>query len=173
LQVRNQTARKILKNIDKLIEVGIREGRCRDQLIISLQHFTSAMEILILHRKLTEDEINSFQDHIDDFFEIWVELFGEEGLSNYIHLLAAGHIAYFMEKYNCLYLYSQQGWEALNNTIQAYIHHNSQRGGKGSGQRAGEKSFIFPLVRYILRDLLWKTGDADRFFVNLEENYIL
>ena len=52
------------------------------------------MEILILHQKLTEDEINLFQDHIDDFFKIWVELFGEEGLSNYIHLLAAGHISW-------------------------------------------------------------------------------
>ena len=35
--------------------------------------------------------------------------------------------------------------------------------------RAGERSFIFPLVRYMLRDLLWKTGDADKFFIDLEE----
>ena len=127
----------------------------------------------MVHRKVTAEEIDLFQDHIDDFFDIWVQLFGREGLSNYFHLLGAGHIAYFLEKYDCLYLYSQQGWEALNNTIQAYIHHSSQQGGKGSGQRAGEKSFIFPLVHYILRDLLWKTGDADEFFINLEENNLL
>ena len=105
------------------------------------------MEILLQHRALSVEEKESFQDHIDDFFEIWLEIFGYEGMSNYIHLLSSRHILYFLEKYHCLYLYSQQGWEALNNTIQAYIHQNSQRGGYGSGQNKGEKSYIYPLVR--------------------------
>jgi hypothetical protein len=104
---------------------------------------------------------------MDDFFELWIELFADKGLSNYIHLLGSGHILYFLNKYDCLYMYSQQGWEALNNTVQAFIHQNSSRGGYGSGQNGG-KSLIYPLVRYILRDLLWKTGEADSFFTQLE-----
>ena len=47
------------------------------------------------------------------------------------------------------------------------------KGGKGSGQKKGEKSYIFPLVRYILRDLLWKTGDGDRFFNDLEQGNLI
>jgi hypothetical protein len=173
VQVRNQTARKIVQNIDKIIEVGVTEESTRSKIIIALQHYANAMELLLLHRALDEEEKDLFQDNIDDFFELWLEVFGAQGMSNYIHLLGSGHILYFLRRYNCLYLYSQQGWEALNNTIQAYIHQNSQRGGKGSGQRKGEKSYIFPLVRYILRDLLWKTGDGDRFFNDLEQRCLI
>jgi len=75
---------------------------------------------------------------------------------------------YFMKKYGCLYLYSQQGWESLNNTIQTFIHQSSQRGGFGSGE-GKRKSYIYPLVRMIKRDLLWKTYEADKFFIHLEE----
>ncbi len=168
IQVRNQVGRRIVSKIDKIIEEVVEDISIRSKLIVALQYYSNAMELLLLHRALDEKEKNQFQDYIDDFFEIWISIFGIDGMSNYIHLLGSGHILYFLEKYDCLYLYSQQGWEALNNTIQAYIHQNSQRGGRGSGQRKGEKSYIFPLVRYIMRDLLWKTGHGDRFFEDLE-----
>ncbi len=169
VQVRNQTGRKIISRVDKLIEAAIQEEATRAKLIRALQYFTTAMQVLTRHRNLTPEEKEFVQANFDDYFELWVEIFGRDGQSNYIHMIGSGHIEYFLDKYDCLYLYSQQGWEALNNTIQAFIHQNSQRGGKGSGLRAGERSFIFPLVRYMLRDLLWKTGDADKFFIDLEE----
>jgi hypothetical protein len=83
-------------------------------------------------------------------------------------MLGSGHIHNFLRKYGCLYLYSQQGWEALNNTIQTFIHQSSQRGGFGSGDGT-RKSYIFPLVRMIIRDLLWKTYKADTFFTKVEQ----
>ena len=141
---------KIVKHIDIIIEESVTDEAIRSKLIVALQHYAHAMELLLLHRNLQEEEKELFQDLIDDFFELWLEIFGQDGMSNYIHLLGSGHILYFLNKYGCLYIYSQQGWEALNNVIQAYIHQNSQRGGKGSGQKKGEKSYIFPLVRYIL-----------------------
>jgi hypothetical protein len=64
-------------------------------------------------------------------------------------------------------MYSQQGWEDLKNRCQAFLLHNSSRGGYESGEGKG-KSYTFPFIRYILRDLLWKTGDADKFFTALE-----
>jgi hypothetical protein len=85
----------------------------------------------------------------------------------HLHMLGSGHLLYFIKQYGCLYLFSQQGWESLNNRIQTFIHQNTQRGGYESGEDGG-KSCIFPLVRYILRDLLWKTYEADRFFLDLE-----
>ncbi len=39
---------------------------------------------------------------------------GKEGVTNYIHMLASGHIKYYMTVYWNLYKYSQQGWESLN-----------------------------------------------------------
>jgi len=86
---------------------------------------------------------------------------------NYIHLLGAGHILYFLQKYKCLYINSQQGWESMNSICTGYILQNSSRGEKGSGEN-GSKSYIYPLIRYLVRDLLWKTGEADRFFIEQE-----
>jgi hypothetical protein len=169
IQVRNNISRCIINQIDTIIEEALPpEHSARAQLIIALTNYKSAMKLLTLHRELTDEEINQFQDLVDDFFATWIDVFGEEGVTNYIHMLASGHIAYFLKKYGCLYLYSQQGWEALNSTIQTFIMQNSQRGGHGSGEN-GRKSYIFPLVRLIIRDLLWKTYTADKFFLDLEK----
>jgi hypothetical protein len=80
-----------------------------------------------------------FQDKIDFFYELWIKLFGEEGITNYIHILGSEHMSYFLEKYDCLYMYSQQGWEDLNNRCQAFLMQNSSRGGGAmAGGRARE-----------------------------------
>jgi polyhydroxyalkanoate synthesis regulator protein len=169
LQVRNQTVRKMLDSIDIIVEdaAGESDDEFKTKMIFAVASFKEAMKILTTHRSLTEEEMERFQDKIDDFYEAWIDLFGEEGITNYIHLLGSGHMLYFLKKYGCLYIYSQQGWEDLNNRCQAYLLHNTSRGGYGSGQGKG-KSYTFPIVRFILRDLLWKTGDADIYFNTLE-----
>jgi hypothetical protein len=48
---------------------------------------------------------------------------------------------YFLQEFGCLYLYSQQGWEALMGKVQAVMHLNTQRGGKGSGEAHQSHSF--------------------------------
>jgi hypothetical protein len=103
-------------------------------LINALSKYKSAMELLTVHCELTEQENEQFQELIDDFFELWIIVFGDEGITNYIHMLSSGHILYFMKRYDSLYLYSQQGWESLNSTIQTFILQNSQRGGRNSGE---------------------------------------
>jgi len=85
----------------------------------------------------------------------------------HLHLLGSGHILFFLRKYRCLYIFSQLGWEALNAVCTAYILQNSSRGGYGSGQNK-TKSYMFPLIGYLMRDLLWKTGIADNFFLEQE-----
>ena len=44
------------------------------------------------------------------------------------------------------------------------FYKNTQKGGKGSK----DKTYLLPVVRFLQRDLLWKTGLADQFF---EERY--
>jgi hypothetical protein len=133
--------------------------------LLLLSQYSEAMTLLTTHRALTEEEMDTFQDLVDDFFGIWVELFGNNGMTNYLHLLGSGLILYFLHKYKCLYIYSQQGWEALNSVCTAYILQNSSRGGYGSGQNK-KKSYISPLIRYLMRDLLWKTKMADYFVLD-------
>jgi hypothetical protein len=170
IQVRNNVARCIMGEMDTIIEDAwpSQNTELQRDLIRAVSKYRAAMQILTRHSEHSDDDIEEFQTLIDDFFAQWVDIFGHEGITNYIHMLGSGHIMYFMKKYGCLYLYSQQGWEALNNTIQAFIYQNSQRGGFGSGE-GKKKSYIFPLVRMVIRDLLWKTYEADAFFIHLEE----
>jgi hypothetical protein len=169
IQVRNQTGRAMLKNVDHMIETTISNDRKKNQLVLAVAKYTQGMSVLTIHQKLLLEEKEMFQDLMDEFFQLWVELFADEGITNYIHMLGSGHLLYFLERYDCLYMYWQQGWEALNNTVTAFIHQNSSRRGKNSGEN-GDKTLIFLLVRYILHDLLWKTGEADKFFRDLENN---
>jgi len=169
VQFRNETGRVFLRGIDSLIECAIKDEQFRRKLVYAVSQYTQGMCLLTLHRSLDEEEKELFQCHMDDFFVAWAELFGREGQSNYIHMIGSGHTLFFLKQYNCLYLYSQQGWEALNNRIQTYIHQSSGRGGHNTGVD-GSQSYIFPVVRFVLRDLMWKTGEADRFFAEMERN---
>jgi hypothetical protein len=169
IQEHNSTVRCMMQSVDLIIEQAFSNDNDekKNKLILACSKYCKAIELLTLYRMLTECEQEEFQDLIDDFFEIWVELFSNEGVTNYIHLLSSGHILYFLQKYKCLYIYSQQGWESMNSICTGYILHNSARGGRGSGED-GNKLYIYPLIRYLVRDLLWKTGEADRFFIERE-----
>jgi hypothetical protein len=123
--------------------------------------------LLNSHYLLSEDENKQFQDYADAFFENWIAVFRNDGVTNYIHLLGSGHMKYFLQEFGCCYLYSQQGWEALMGKVQAVIHLNTQIGGKGSGEGTS-KSFIYPVMLFVSCDLLWKMGDARRFFMQHE-----
>jgi len=160
----------MIESIDIIVEDAIPrwDHAFGAKLISAVGSYREAMKLLTAHWHLNEEEKNQFQDLIDDFFEQWIDLFGEEGITNYIHVLGSGHMLYFLEKNNCLYIYSQQGWEDLNNRCQAFLLHDTSRGGYGSGQGKG-KSYTFPIVRFVLRDLLWRTRDANLFFKNLED----
>jgi hypothetical protein len=139
----------------------------REKVISAIVAYKEAIALLTMHQNLSADEKELFQEKIDVFYEQLIDLFGEEGITNYIHILGSGHMLYFLENYDCLYMYSQQGWEDLNNRCQAFLMQNTSRGGYGSSEGKG-KSYTFPIVRYILRDWLWKTGLADQFFSNLD-----
>ncbi len=117
----------------------------QQKLLRAVESYRKAMKLLTSHHMLSEEDIALFQEHADDFFEDWIEVFGVEGVTNYIHLLGSGHMEYFLEKYGCLYLYSQQGWEAMMGNVQAVMHLNTQRGGKGSGE-GKTKSFLYPVM---------------------------
>jgi hypothetical protein len=169
IQEHNSTVRCMIQSVDLIIEQAFssNNNEKKNKLILACSKYCRAIKLLTLHRILTACEQEEFQDLVDDFFEIWVELFSTEGLTNYIHLLSSGHVLYFLQKYKCLYIYSQQGWESMNSICTGYILHNSAQGGKGSGED-GKKLYIYPLIRYLFRDLLWKTGEADRFFIDRE-----
>ncbi len=137
------------------------------KILFAVQKLSASMQWLTLRRQLNNEEMEHFLDDVDAFFESWIEVFGTSGVTNYIYLLGSGHMLYFLKQCGCLYLYSQQGWELLMGKIKSILHLNTQRGCKRSG--AGKtKSYIYPVMLFIMRDLLWKTCDAHHFFFGRE-----
>jgi len=74
-------------------------------------------------------------------------------MTNYFHLLYAGHMAFFLDRYGNLYRYSQQGWENLNSILKRTSHKNSQRGG---GRKKSSK--LLPIFQRMIRAMMWRTG---------------
>jgi hypothetical protein len=73
-----------------------------------------------------------------------VEIFGVEGVRDYLHLIGSGHMLFFLQQLGSLELYSQQGREALMGKMQSFLHLNTHSAGKGSGA-----SKIFILSCYL------------------------
>ena len=50
---------------------------------------------------------------MDDFFHAWVELHGEERVTNYAHMLGTGHMMEYeyLLHWQSLHYHSQQEWE--------------------------------------------------------------
>ena len=111
------------------------------------------------------EEIDSFQCLTDDFFSKWLAVAGYNGITNYIHMLGAGHIRYYLKKWRNLNRFQNQGREAYNAMITAFWHHRTKKGG---GKGNINKSKIMPIAQWILRLMLWRTGAAQEYFKGLE-----
>jgi len=98
-----------------------------------------------------------FQSHIDAFFILWVDITGHEGITNYIHMLAVGHISEYLVYWGNLYDHSQQGWEAFNSLIKTFFFRRTGRGGAGNKGR-GPKSRLRPIARWLSRRVVWMCG---------------
>jgi hypothetical protein len=88
-----------------------------------------------------------------------------DSITNYIHMLGAGHLVYFISKYRNLYKFSQQGWEAMNQKLKYFYFHNTNHGGCGGrqpGALAGDH--VLPLMRLMQRSIMWDLGLGDAFF---------
>eukprot|EP00978_Attheya_sp_CCMP212_P040191 scaffold216754_cov54-Attheya_sp.AAC.2 len=95
----------------------------------------------------TDSDIDSFQATADEFIELCIDLNGLEGMSNYLHVLAAGHFSYYLRKYRNLYQYPQQGWEAFNALIKSLYHRHTQKGGYTAG--GANQSHLKGVIRFL------------------------
>jgi hypothetical protein len=96
------------------------------------------------HLDFTEDEVVLVQKQIDSFNACWLELAHKEGMTNYIHMLSAGHIDFYLRKWKNMYRYQNQGWEHLHLQITYVFHHLTQHGGH-SGNTRGRSLKTWPL----------------------------
>ncbi len=112
------------------------------------------MKLLRKKTNLTVGELEAFQSHVDQFFAIWVDLTGHEGVTNYIHMLASGHISEYLIYWGNLYDHSQQGWEAFNSLIKTFFFRRTGRCGAGNKGR-GSKSRLHPIAHWLSCCVIW------------------
>jgi hypothetical protein len=116
------------------------------------------MESARRREDFNENDIEEFQTIADDWFEQWVKLAGRDGLTNYIHMVGAGHLSFYMREWGNLYRYSQQGWESYNSLIKSVYYRRTQRGGNG-GNKDETNSRVVPLGRWLQRKMFFLSGD--------------
>jgi len=153
----NNRTRKVINSFDLFIDLCIVEDDKKQQWKTCIDHYRKAMKLLRQKTNLSSGEIERFQSHVDAFFVIWVNLTGHEGVTNYIHMLASGHISEYLVYWGNLYDHSQQGWEAFNSLIKTFFFRRTGRGGAGN-QGRGPKSRLRPIARWLSRRVIWMCG---------------
>ena len=107
----------------------------------------------------TDEQIEIFQDHCDKFTDAWLTLHpGDKGMTNYFHIVAAGHLRYYLQEWRNLYRFSQQGWEGMNSVVKSVLHKITQKGGHG-GKRDEKNSKVQPIALWALRRMFFLSGD--------------
>jgi len=152
----NTKTRKVVNGMDKIIDLCIDPVECL-KWKECIAEYRNAIVLLRKKTDLSNEEVKRFQQHVDMFFVTWVSLLSHEGVTNYIHMLGAGHIGEYLLHHRNLYKHSQQGWEAFNALLKTFFFWRTGRGGAGN-RGTGIKSKIIPIARWLSRRVLWLMG---------------
>jgi len=109
----NNKTQKVVNGLDLIMDFCIAPGE-QSKWKDHIADYRQAMLLLRKKTDLSNDEVKMFQQHVDAFFVAWVLLLSHKGVTNYIHMLGAGHIGEYILHHCNLYKHSQQGWEAFN-----------------------------------------------------------
>lgn len=159
----NRHVRKFIDKIDLLADLIIVD---EERLLLWKDAVSDWSKVMVKARQredFSDEDIDEFSDLCDRFFEKWIGLNKRDGLTNYFHMVGAGHLTYYLRKYRNLYRYSQQGWESLNAMIKQMFFRRTQRGGNG-GKKDEINSKTKPLGRWIQRRLVFMTGNYKKYF---------
>jgi len=126
-----------------------------------ISKYLQVMRFAFRHEDFTDDDLEEFQDIIDEWFYEYVHLVGLPGVTNYMQFLGAGHLYFYIKKRGNLHCYQQQGWEMKNSIMASFIMQRNRRGGSGGKHGPAHTSRIEPLLKWFRRLAAWTTGDAD------------
>lgn len=158
--------RKILDKLSDLVpQLGLEGSRLADWQQM-LSKYLLVIKLAFQHEEFGDEEIEAFQDLVDEWFYLYVELVGLQGVTNYIHLLGAGHLYFYLKVWGSLYRYQQQGWEMKNGIIASFINRRTRRGGAGGKYGPAHTSRIVPIMEWFQRNMAWVSGLAENYFNN-------
>jgi hypothetical protein len=130
-----------------------------------IEKYLNVMKFAFHHEDFSADEVEEFQDLIEWFYQ-YVHLAGLPGITNYMHLLGADNLYFYVKKWGNLYHYQQQGREMKTSVIASFIMRCTRKGGSGGKYGPAHTSRVEPLLKWFRRSTAWATGDAESFFLN-------
>ena len=162
--LKNGLSREMFLRIDDIIEEALRyhSNSYKNEWKEVIVEYLNIVEILLIRKQFSDKMIYEFQDKVDGYYKKWIKLTGRNGMTNYIHFLGSGHVAYYFFKYRNLYRFSQQGFEAMMGKIKAIYHRCTSRGGNGSAEE--DRSHILQVAHFLMRMMMWNSGRGDAYF---------
>jgi hypothetical protein len=156
----NMRTRAIMARLELLIEECIVDEDDKEKWLVCIPKFREGMVKLRSKEDFDCAAVSAFQKDIDEFNQLWVELWGLEGVTNYIHMMSSGHLSTYLFKWKNLCRHSQQGWEAFNSLVKTFYFRRTQHGGRSNAGR-GRKSRLLPVGRWLQRRIVWLCHDGD------------
>jgi hypothetical protein len=86
-----------------------------------------------------EERLQHLQDTMDDYCDAYIQRHGNRDITNYLHVIQAGHIRHQIRRFGNLFRYANIGFEAYIGTIRNYLTRRTQNGGNG-GRKGGPKA---------------------------------
>ena len=152
----NNHTRKIINGLEQILHLCVSDSDRKERWIECIEVWRELVEVARQKEEFSDSQIDSFQLLCDAFFRKWVALHKADGVGNYVHMIGAGHLSYYLRRWRNLYRYSQQGWEALNSQIKTVYFRRTQRGGHKGGGEFNSK--VEPIAKWVQRNLFWKAG---------------
>ena len=152
INMKNYRCRKVVENITELVNLCVPDLDRWRKWLDALYHYNKFMPIMRKKGKnYTRDELNAYEFHADEFFQIWVNLHGPHGIKNYLNMIGSGHMLVYVSRWGNLTKYSQQGWDALNALIKLFFFQRSNKGRKNSGEGSMKKSKLIQIAKLLQR----------------------
>jgi hypothetical protein len=60
-----------------------------------LTKYLHMIKVAFQHKDFSDEEMEEFQDWVDEWFYLYMELVRLLGITTYMHLLGAGHLHYY------------------------------------------------------------------------------
>lgn len=119
------------------------------------------------HDDFNDVEIDAMHVLTSNFMHLWVTTMTGDHVTNYTHIIGAGHLHYYLSKCRNLHRHSQQGWEAMNQKLKHFYFNNTNHGGCGGNINGAMISgeHVKPLMRMCQRFIMWRLGHGDSFFM--------
>jgi hypothetical protein len=151
IQMDNVLTRRIMGQLELLVEECVATEDHKAKWLACIPKCRDGMTKLRSREDVDNNAVFSFQKDMDEFFQLWVELWGLEGCTNCIHMMSSGHLsACLQKKWKNLHRHSQQGWEAFNSLLKSFYFGRTQRGGTSNAGK-GRKSRLLPVGRWLQR----------------------